>query len=55
MNYVELTYFHTLYKTDVTCLVCGGITFEDGFAFFASSGHRYRIKAEHVRSINAVE
>ena len=53
--YLEITYYHTLYKREVTDIVCGEVKMEDGKAVFASMGRTQAVELEYVRSIKPVE
>lgn len=48
---MKITYFHTLYKRNVTCNVAGNIEFKDGYANFAAGGHRYSVGIEYIVAI----
>jgi len=55
MNYVWMTYYHSLYKRNVTELVCGVIKFSEGMCLFKSGGHGYAIPVHSIVSIEPVE
>ena len=48
---MKITYYHTLYKMNVTRNVAGNIEFKDGYANFAAEGHRYSIGIEYIVTI----
>lgn len=48
---MKITYYDSLYKREVTSIVCGEIVFKDGAVNFSSGGHRYRIELQYVRKI----
>lgn len=52
---IKITYFHTLYKKNVTSIVFGDIEFKDGQVYFSASGHRYAVLVEHIVSIQKIE
>lgn len=52
---MKITYYHTLYKKNVTALVAGDISFKDGYVHFASFGRRYAIEAQYIVSITREE
>ena len=54
MNYVRMTYFHSLYKRNETVLVCGGIEFSNGMCVFKSGGRGYAVPVQNIVSIEPV-
>ena len=48
---MKITYFHTLYKKEVTANVCGEIEFKDRMAWFSSGGHYYAVEVKYIRKI----
>lgn len=52
---MKITYYHTLYKQNVTALVAGDITFKDGYVYFHSFGSGYAIEAKYIVSITREE
>lgn len=52
---LKITYYHTLYKRDVTDIVCGGIEFKNGYVVFSSSGHKYAVGLVYVKAIEPLE
>jgi len=52
----KITYYHTLYKREVTELVRNGeFEFKDGRVVFNSFGHGVAIEFEYVRKIELIE
>ena len=52
--YMKITYYHTLYKKDVTAIVCGSIEFhytDHAYITFKSGGHGYLVDAQYIKSI----
>lgn len=52
---MKITYYHTLYKRNVTDIVAGSIRIKDGKAIFASGGHKYAIDLVYIVSIEPIE
>lgn len=52
---LEITYWHTLYKREVTDIVFGSIQFVGNAVIFASHGHKCRVELEYVKSISPME
>lgn len=56
---MKITYYHTLYKEDVTNIVAKDIKFKvennETYVYFASSGYGKRINAKYVIKIEAIE
>lgn len=55
MYAMKITYYHTLYKRNVTDIVAGSIEVKDGKVVFASGGHRYAVELENIVSIDPIE
>lgn len=55
MYAMKITYYHTLYKRNVTGIVAGSIEVKDGKAVFASGGHKYAIDLDRIVSIEPIE
>ena len=56
---MKITYYHTLYKKNVTEIVAHDIQFKnesgETYVYFAASGHRYRVNAKYVVKVEADE
>ena len=55
MYQIKITYYHTLYKRNVTEHVADDIVFKDGKAVFSSMGYRQAVEAEYIVSIEPIE
>lgn len=56
--YSKITYYHTLYKREVTEIVCGAIEFhytDHAYVTFASMGHGCMVDAKYIRKIELLE
>lgn len=52
---MKITYYHTLYKREVTNIVTGNIDFKDGKAFYAAHGRKYCVEIKYIVSITDLE
>lgn len=53
---MQITYYHTLYKREITTLVIDGeFEFKDGRVVFSSGGHRYAVEFEYIRKIEPIK
>ena len=55
--YLKITYYHTLYKRDVT-EICGEVKFhytDHVYVTFASGGHGYLVDAKYIKAIEPIE
>lgn len=53
--YNKITYYHTLYKRDVTELVTGKIEFHQDHITFSCMGHGQAVRYEYIKSIEPQE
>ncbi len=56
--YSRITFYHTLYKRDVTTIAGGAIEFhytDHAYITFKSGGHEYLVDAQYVKKIEPVE
>ena len=56
--YTKITYYHTLYKRDVTDIVCGEIQFhhtDHTYVTFKSAGHGVLVDAQYIKSIEPMD
>ena len=56
--YAKITYYHTLYKRDVTLITCGKINFhftDHAFVTFKSGGHGYLVDTQYIKCIEPME
>ena len=54
---LKITFYHTLYKEDVT-MICGDIQFhytDHAYVTFASMGSGYLVDAKHIKNITSIE
>lgn len=52
---LEITYWHTLYKREVTEIVFGSVHFVGNAVIFESHGRKCRVELEYVKSISPME
>lgn len=56
--YSKITYYHTLYKKDITCIVCGAVEFhytDHAYVTFKSGGHGYLVDTQYIKKIEPIE
>lgn len=54
INFVKITYYHTLYQREVTS-VADKINFdEDGYARFSCMGHKEAIEIKYIRKVEGI-
>ena len=50
---MKITFYHTLYKREVTWL-CDNITFKEGKVIFVANGKKYSLEIEYIKKIEAL-
>lgn len=50
---MKITFYHTLYKKEVTW-ICDDITFKEDKIIFVANGKRYSVEIEHIKKIEAI-
>jgi len=54
MNYFKVTYYHTLYRREVT-IITDEVRFDDdGYARFSHMGHKEAVQIQYVRKITGM-
>ena len=53
--YNKITYYHTLYKRDVTEIVTGRIDFHQYHITFFCMGHGQAVRYEYIKSIEPLD
>ena len=53
--YNKITYYHTLYKRDVTEIVTGRIDFHQDHITFFCMGHGQAVRYEYIKSIEPLD